>query len=248
MRVLITRPRENASEFAEALVASGAEPIFFPTIQIAPVKDPAPLDHALQRLARFEWLVFTSANAVEAACERLAILGVTPPSGMRIAAVGPKTVACLKAYGLAPHFVPEEFIAEAILPGLGDLRGKHVLLPLADIAHDTLPKAIEAVGGTAHVVTAYHTLPDEPNALGLAALHAGVDVITFTSGSTARNFAALVEHAGLDPFHLPGNPLIVCIGPKTAAAAREIGFQVDLVADEYTVDGLVRVLGRQVNR
>ena len=248
MRVLITRPREQAAAFAQALTGLGAEPIFFPTIHITPVKDSGLLDKALKNLSTYNWIIFTSTNAAEAVCSHLGILEVTLPAGLRVAAIGPKTAQTLTQHGLPVHFIPEEFTAEAILPGLGDLRGQHVLLPLADLAHDTLPNAIRAADGTAHVLTAYHTLPADPDPNGIAALRAGVDVITFTSGSTARNFVTLVQHAGLNPFALPGSPQIACIGPKTAAAAREIGFQVDVVAEEYTAEGLVLVLSRQVDK
>ena len=143
-----------------------------------------------------------------------------------------------------PNGVPADSVlqkvAEAILPGLGNLNDPRVLLPMADIAHDTLPNAIQKENGNAHVITAYHTLPAEPDPEGLSALADGVDLITFTSGSTARNFVELVKRAGLNPFHLKGDPEIACIGPKTSQTAQELGFTVDIVARTYTVDGLVQ--------
>jgi len=113
---------------------------------------------------------------------------------------------------------------------------------MADIAHDTLPNAIQNLDGIAHVITAYHTVPAKGDAEGLAALKEGVDFITFTSGSTVRNFYGLVQDAGLDPLKLPGNPQIVCIGPKTAKVARDLGLTVDIIADPHTTDGLVAAL------
>jgi uroporphyrinogen-III synthase len=92
------------------------------------------------------------------------------------------------------------------------------------------------------VITAYHTIPAYPDPNGIQALRSGVDIVTFTSGSTARNFITLVQNAGLDPFHLPGDPLISCIGPKTAMAVREAGFRVDVVAQDYTVEGLIAAI------
>lgn len=248
MRVLITRPREKADTFADGLLAAGMEPVFFPTIQISPVKDPTLLDNALERLDDFSWVIFTSANAVEAVWNRLEVLKRAFSPSVRIAAIGPKTAARLKTFGLTPNFVPDDFIAEAILSGLGDVRGQNMLLPLADLARDTLPNALTRAGAYPHIVTAYHTFPANPDPDGLAALKNGVDALTFTSGSTVRNFIALVQAAGLDPFALPGDPQIACIGPKTATAAREAGFHVDVVAEAYTVEGLVEVLGKQVNK
>lgn len=242
MRVVITRPRAQAGDFARALAALGAEAIFFPTIEISPVENPAPLDGALHRLGDFAWVIFTSANAVQAVWERLAARGVALPAGLRVAAVGPKTAAALAARGIVPDFVPDEYLAEAVLPGLGEVRGQCILLPLADMAPSALPRALAAAGSCPHRVTAYHTLPAQPDPDGIAALRAGVDVLTFTSGSTVRNFIALVRAAGLDPFNLPKHPQIACIGPKTANAAREAGFEVLLTAQDYTVEGLLSTL------
>jgi uroporphyrinogen-III synthase len=200
-------------------------------------------------LEYYDWLVLTSANAVDVVYGRMRALGVDSlPASLRIAAVGPKTAAKIKDKGIEPDFVPHEYISEAVTPGLGDLRGRWVLLPTADIARDTLPQAIQAADGIAHVITAYRTIPSIPDPAGLSALSSGVDMITFTSGSTARNFAILVQQAGLDPFNLPGRPRIACIGPKTAHAAREAGFIVDIVAPEYTVDGLVEAIRTQTGR
>jgi uroporphyrinogen-III synthase len=242
MRVVITRPRDQAGDLAEALEACGFTPIFFPTIRIAPATDPRPLDAALERLSGCDWVVFTSANAVEAVWERLDRLGLAFPAKVRVAAVGPKTAARLRESGVTADFVPDEYVSEAIVPGLGDLAGKRVFLPLGDLAGDAPARAVAAAGGIPDAVTAYRTLPAGADPDGLAALQAGVDAVTFTSGSAAANFSALIREAGLDPCRLPGDPLIACIGPKTAAAARSVGFQVDLVAEAYMLEGLVSAL------
>ena len=247
MRVVITRPRGQAEPFAALLREQGAEPVFFPTIEIAPARDPWPLDRALRGLASFDWVIFTSSNAVEAVWNRLDLSASAFPEGPKLAAIGPKTARSLAGRGHAPDFVPQEYISDAILPGLGELAGKRVFLPLADLAEGSLPEKIEAAGGRPVAVIAYHTLPAAPDPGGLAALRIGVDAVCFTSGSTARNFAYLAEKAELDPFRLPGQPLVACIGPKTAAAAEEIGFQVGLVAKTYTVDGLVAALMEYAN-
>jgi uroporphyrinogen III methyltransferase / synthase len=246
MRVLITRPRQDAIEFAEALQARDIQPFYLPTIDIQPLADTTALDRALSRLGCYQWLVLTSANAVDVVLGRLSAGGITQlPAGLKVAAVGPKTAARLSSGGIEPDYVPVEYLAEAILPGLGDLAGRWVLLPTADIAHDTLPRAIQAADGIAHVITAYRTLPAEPDPEGLAAIRDGLDWITFTSGSTARNFVGMLRREGLDPFHLPGEPGIACIGPKTAQVAQELGFQVDLIAETYTVEGLVQAIVSQ---
>ena len=248
-RILITRPRHQANTFAEALQVQGAQPVYLPTIQISPVEDTTCLDRALAHLDKYDWLVLTSANAVEVVCERLNAMEIKPDSPpLKVAAIGPKTAAALEACGVSPNFMPSEHISEAILPGLGDLHERWVLLPLADIAQNTLPNAIQDAGGISHVVIAYHTVPAMPDPEGLAEIQAGVDVITFTSGSTARNFVELTQNAGLDPFDLPGNPIIACIGPKTAQAAGEVGIMVDIVAEEYTTERLVEAIANHLSR
>ena len=247
MRVLITRPRKDASEFAQALEQIGAEAVYFPTISIHPVKDYSALDRAISHLHIYDWLIFTSVNAVEAVLNRLAWMGIERfPETLRIASIGPKTAARLREGGFSPHFMPQEFLAEAILPGLGDLNDRWVLLPLADIAERRLAEAIQSANGIAHIVTAYHTLPAEPDPAGMAAIRAGVDIITFSSGSTVRNFVSIVQKAGLDPFQLPGKPRIACIGPKTAQVAQRLGFSVEILANTYTTEGLVQAIAAQI--
>jgi uroporphyrinogen-III synthase len=185
----------------------------------------------------------TSVNGVEAVWERFAALELPAvPAGVRVAAIGPKTAEALLGRGVRPEFVPDEYVAEAILPGLGDLRGRWVLLPRADLARPALPQAIQAAGGVAHEIAAYRTLPAAPDPDGLQALSSGVDIITFTSSSTVRNFMALARAAGLDSLDLPGSPIFACIGPITTATAREEGLPVALTAGEYTTEGLIIAL------
>jgi uroporphyrinogen III methyltransferase/synthase len=245
MKVLITRSRSQSASFGAALQQAGFEPVYFPVILIRPVSDFGELDAALENLQGYAWLVFTSVNAVEVFFERIDLRagGYSCLNGnAKIAAIGPKTAEALLMRGIQACFMPDEFIGEAILSGLGDLRGKRVLLPRAEIARQALPEAILAAGGVAHEIVVYHTLPAEVDLAGLAALKAGVDWITFTSPSTVQNFVQLTRQHGLNPLELPGKPGIACIGPITGKAAQDEGFKVDVVADEYTTDGLVNAL------
>ena len=160
----------------------------------------------------------------------------------RAAAIGPKTATALVTRGVTPDFVPDEYVAEAILPGLGDLRGRWVLMPRAEIARKALPEAIVEAGGVAHEFAVYQTLQAEIDQDGLAALKSGVEAVTFTSPSTVENFVEVVRRAGLNPLRLPQNPKIVCIGPITQKAAEEVGFTDVFVAEEYTTEGIVKLL------
>jgi uroporphyrinogen III methyltransferase/synthase len=256
MKILITRPRNQADSFAEALSEAGFEPIFFPVIEIRPFEENVALDRAITKINCYDWIVFTSVNGVDAFFERFDFhrmdteragkstinLRKLGDSAMKVAAIGPKTAQSLEDRGVMPDFVPDEYIAEAILPGLGDLRGRWVLLPRAEIARKALPEAIVAAGGVAHEIAVYQTLPAESDPEGLAALKSGVDAVTFTSPSTVENFVEIVRRAGLNPLSLPKNPIIACIGPITQKAAQEAGFSDIVVAEEYTTEGIVMLL------
>lgn len=253
MKILITRPRAQADEFTEKLRNAGFEPILFPVIEIQPIENNVALERALEKLDCYEWVVFTSVNAVEVVFSPPSVSphflrkwGECPEGtrGVRVAAIGPKTAEALRKHGIEPYFVPEEYVAEAILPGLGDLKGKWVLLPRAEIARKALPEAIANAGGIAHEIAVYKTLPTDPDADGLSALRSGVDVVTLTSPSTVHNFVAICKQNGLDPLNLPKNPLFACIGPITEQAAREEGLTRVVVAGEYTTDGLIEAISK----
>ena len=237
-RILITRPRIQADSLADGLKAADFEPIYFPVIEIRPMEDNTQLDQTLMNLDKYEWIVFTSVNGVEVVFNRLSA-GTRLP---KVAAIGPKTADALRARGVVVDFVPEEYVAEAILPGLGDLKNKWVLLPRAEIARKALPEEIVKAGGIAHEIAVYKTLPAQPDAEGLVALRAGVDVITLTSPSTVQNFCAITKQNRLDPLNLPNNPLFACIGPITEQAAREEGLVNIMAAKEYTSEGLIQII------
>ena len=258
-RILITRPRAQADDFAANLRAAGFEPIFFPVIEIQPIENNVALERALSKIGCYDWLVFTSVNAVDVVFDVVARSETTKQSHLeagrllrretarsdstlKVAAIGPKTAEALKTRGITPDFVPADYVAESILPGLGDLRGKWVLLPRAEIARKALPEAIFEAGGIPHEISVYKTLPVEPSSEGLAALRSGVEIVTLTSPSTVHNFLAIARQHELDPLELPGNPLFACIGPITEQAAREEGLTNLVTAKEYTTEGLIEVI------
>lgn len=242
-RVLVTRPRHQAPDFVARLEAAGAQAIPFPVIQIGPAPDLPALDQALSELDRYEWLVLTSVNGVEAVWERLGVLGIQRlPARIQVAAIGPKTAEALHLRGVKPAFMPEEFVAEALLPGLMPLKGRRVLLTRADIARPALVEAIRQAGGEALEIAAYQTLPAEPGSEALAALRSGVDWVTFTSSSTVRGFKSVLHVEELDLNTLPGKPRFAYIGPITAATAREEGFPPGITAVHYTTQGLLEAM------
>jgi len=246
MKVLITRPRAQSESFGEALKAAGFESIYFPVIEIHPIENNTELDKAIKNIEKYNWVIFTSANAVPPTVSPhfLQKWGECPKGtrGARVAAVGPKTADALRKHNIEPDFIPDEYVAESILSGLGDLKNKWVLLPRAEIARKDLPEAIFKAGGIAHEIVVYQTLPAEVDMDGLNALKSGVDVVTFTSASTVENFVAVMRQNKLDPTNLPNNPLFACIGPITEQAAREERLVNRVVAKEYTTEGLIQII------
>ncbi len=258
-RVLVTRAREQASALSDLLREAGAEPVEFPVIRIQPPSDHSALDDALRRQSEvsiengklkienpYSWIVFTSANAVRAARERLTALGLDSRAfaGGRIAAIGPATADALAEMGLRADFVPSRFVAESVVEEWPDreMVGKRVLLPRAAEARELLPDALREMRAEVDVVTAYETVLDGSAADKVRArLRDGeIDAITFTSSSTAQNF---VESVGSEFARgLSGKVLVAAIGPITADTARDLGLPPDVMADEHTIPGLVQAL------
>jgi uroporphyrinogen-III synthase len=238
-RILVTRAQKQAATLCDALTAEGAQPIPFATIEISPLKDSARLDAALNALAdgQYVWVIFTSVNGVDACHERMVLSGIDPQvlAAARVAAIGPATAAALRNLGARVDFVPQEYIAERILDGLGDVAGARILLPRAEMARPALAEALTQAGASVDEVPVYHTLQPPPNPLGLAALRQGVDAITFTSSSTVRHFVSLAGNE-------VGAALIACIGPITAQTAQSLGLPVHSIARDYTIPGLVQAL------
>jgi len=263
-RILVTRPRAQAADLCDRLAALGAEPILFPTIEIAPMDDYSALDQAIAALDKYQWIIFTSVNGVAAFWDRVTVVGASLVPALKIASIGPATAQALEKRGVRATFIPEEYVAEAIVEGIGDVRGKCILLPRAEIAREALAEELGRRGAIVHEIAAYRTLPAAPDPQGLTELRRGVDAITFTSSSTVRNFVALLSGStkyidaanyrrmGHDGIPMPSlnRAIIACIGPITAQTAREVGLPVDVMArrEAYTTDGLVAALVEYFSR
>jgi len=160
-------------------------------------------------------------------------------SHCKVAAIGPATAQALAQRGVQASFIPDEYISDAIAAGLGELRGQRVLLARADIARKTLADALRRLGAIPNEVAVYHIRAVQPTPAAWAQLEHGVDVLTFTSAATVKNFTSLLESHTLPILR---QAVVACIGPVTASAAREAGWQVHVSASEYTLDGLVQSL------
>jgi uroporphyrinogen III methyltransferase/synthase len=241
-RIVVTRARAQASDFAAALEALGAETVQFPVIRIAPAEDPEPLRQAAARAGTFDWIVFTSANGVERFWYALAEqrCDARALGGVRVCAIGPATAAELERRGVTPDLVPDQFVAESAVRALLDasrVRGERILIPRAAVARPVLPDALRQAGAEVVEVAAYTTVQDGSGAEQVRAMLARgeVDAVTFTASSTVTSFVELV---GADV----GRAKVASIGPVTSATARELGLAVDVEAAEYTTPGLVQAL------
>lgn len=229
-RIVVTRP--ESKPLAEALERLGADVSIVPLIEIRPVEDPRALDAAVEDLSSYDWVVFTSISGVAAVGERLSGIGAV----CRVAAVGPVTADAVRALGVEPSFVAQR-ASEDIAAGLAPLEGVRVLLPQADIADPRLADELRESGAAVDTVVAYRTVEVEPSLWGVLPLRIA-DAIVLASGSAVRSLASIA--GSLEG--LGESTLLVCIGPKTAAAAREVGLPVGLVADETTADGIIRAI------
>ncbi len=240
-RVLVTRAKGQNKKFSQELIAVNAIPIEFPTIEIVPPDDPTELDKAIANLPSYHWLILTSTNGVTYFWQRLTALGqgIANLQHLKLAAIGPATATALENHGLTVQLMPAEYVAESLLKTMGEVSGQRILLPVADIARTTLAEGLQAKGALVDQVTAYQTKP-VTNPTNLATLLPAIDILTFTSSSTVRNFVNLL-HAD-NPAVTIGHAMVACIGPITAQTAQEVGLPVHLVAEDYTIDGLTKAL------
>jgi uroporphyrinogen III methyltransferase / synthase len=248
-RIVVTRPREQAGELVEALEQLGANVIEAPTVRIVPPNDYEALDEACTGVGSYDWVIFTSANGVDYFFQRLHLspLDARALAGVRLCAIGPGTADRLARHGLKVDLMPAEYRAEAVVEALratGDLSGKRFLLPRADIAREVLAEELKKSGADVTEVTAYRSVPvdtdeNEPDIYRML-LDKTVDVMTFTSASTVRNF---VRRYGQEAVaDLLSSVAIASIGPVTAEAAQQSGIHTSIMPEEYTIPGLVRAI------
>jgi uroporphyrinogen III methyltransferase/synthase len=237
VRALVTRTREQAGELAAVLRELGADVVEAPAIRVEPPRSWHKVDAAIDavRGGAYEWVVLTSVNGVGFLFERIATLGCDARvfGKTKIAAVGAGTAAALAARGIVADLVPSTFTTEAV--GRAFPRGSgRVLLARADVVEPGLDEALRAKGWAEDRVVLYR-LRDERRldpAVRRAVLAGDIRLLTFASGGTVRAFVRLL---GSTP---PSTSKVVCIGPVTARAAREVGMRVAAVAKEHTIEGL----------
>jgi len=260
-RILVGRARHQAGSLSTSLRSLGASVIEIPFIEIRKPQSFVPLDHALNNLKTYDWLILTSVNGVEALWQRLRKLRIprTRLKHIQIAAIGPATKRAIVKHGLKVKMMPEEYVAESVVKGLYDkVNGKRVLLVRAKVARDVIPESLRAAGAEVDVVEAYETVVPEKSKMRLRALFKNQQrrphIVTFTSSSTVRNFADLLGTTKSPPPAKTAQPKnaaktaalksvqFASIGPVTSATLRELELPVSIEAREFTMGGLIRAI------
>jgi len=244
--IVVTRSREQASDLVKRLSDLGAECLECPTITVVPPDDLKPLDMAIENLSSYDWLMFTSVNGVNFFFNRLFEKNkdVRALNHVRTAVIGPATAKRLFDFGFQSDIVPESYKAESVVEAFAkeDIIGKKILLPRAKEARQVLPLELTKMGAVVDDVAAYcnHAVKDDADIVLKRLENHTIDMITFTSSSTVKNFHALLPSEGLST--LIQGVTIACIGPITADTARKLGFDVHIVAESYTIPELCETI------
>jgi uroporphyrinogen III methyltransferase/synthase len=251
-RMVVTRARSQASDLTKMLEELGASCMEAPTIKISEPDDYGPMDRAIENLPSYDWIVFTSVNGVERFFERLFSknLDARKLGSAKTACIGPATERKLKEYGVLADVLPKSYVAESVVEAfMGmDMKGRRVLIPRAMEARTLLPEELCKMGADVDEVTAYKTVEETDQAAAITErLREGdIDLVTFTSSSTVKNFMALLpEGEGVD---LIKNVTVACIGPVTAETAENLGLTVGISAETYTIPGLVDAIVRHYEK
>jgi len=245
-KIVVTRAREQASDLTRFLSDLGAECLECPTIEIKPPDDLKPIDMAIKNLSSYDWLIFTSVNGVKFFFERLFAKGmdVRALHNLQTASIGPATAKKLLAFGLDSDIIPETYRAESIVEAFDkkEISGKKILLPRAKEARPILPIELREMGAVVDEVTVYCTkkVPDSANLLLKNLQEKKIDLITFTSSSTVKNFHELLPSENIKT--LMAGVTVASIGPITAETAKKLGFEVHIVAKSFTIKGLCEAI------
>jgi uroporphyrinogen-III synthase len=249
-RILTTRASKQSGGLAAPLREMGAEVIEIPTIEIKPPSSYKALDAALKNIAKYNWLILTSVNGVEALFSRLKKLRIAPEklAHLQVAAIGPATQREIENGGLKVAVTPDRYVAEAVVEALtGKTEGKRVLLVRAKVARDVLPIELRKSGAKVDVAEAYETHVPKGSKAKLNRLFSNdtsrPDIVTFTSSSTATNFLSLLEK---DHWHGLREIWLASIGPVTSDTLRQAGFKPNIEALEYTMEGLALAIAKHV--
>ena len=251
--IIVTRSRDQASVFSDQLIELGANVLEYPTINITDPDDFGPLDRELENLGSTDWLIFTSVNGVDAFFNRIFELGrdVRDLTGVKICSIGPSTTERIKGFHVSIDCQPPKYVAESVVEALKkveEIKGKRFLMPRTDIARSYIPQELEKLGAEVSDIVAYKTvLATDGDNIVLDKLKDGeVDIVTFTSASTVKNFVKIIGEDNLSSFK--DNVQFASIGPITNESAEEMNIEISIKAEEYTIPGLVQAIVEKVNQ
>ena len=251
--IIVTRSRDQASVFSDQLIELGANVLEYPTINITDPDDFGPLDRELENLGSTDWLIFTSVNGVDAFFNRIFELGrdVRDLTGVKICSIGPSTTERIKGFHVSIDCQPPKYVAESVVEALKkveEIKGKRFLMPRTDIARSYIPQELEKLGAEVSDIVAYKTvLATDGDNIVLDKLKDGeVDIVTFTSASTVKNFVKIIGEDNLSSFK--NNVQFASIGPITNESAKEMDIEISIKAEEYTIPGLVQAIVEKVRQ
>jgi uroporphyrinogen III methyltransferase/synthase len=242
-RIIVTRSREQASNLVKNLTDLGADVIEFPSIKIIPVDRNSSIDFAIKKIDQYNWVIFTSVNGVRSFFNYIYNSGFDARifKGTKIAAIGTATSSEMRSYGILPDLVPEKFTVEDLGKALHDtdeIKDRRFLLLRADIAPENFAVYLRENGALeVNDLTVYRTVPETPDLYERFSddMLRKVDLVTFTSSSTVKNFAAILKDSGIKSF---AGIKAAAIGPVTAKTALELGFDLKITSSTHTIDGL----------
>ena len=250
-RILVTRAAHQAGDLSRLLRSRWAEPLELPLIELRPCGHKSAVESALRKLFAYDWVIFSSANAVEFTFRRIGEMGLDARvfGAARVCAVGPRTAEALAGRGIRADVVPKEYVAESLVEALSAverLQGTSVLIPRAREAREVIPEELGRRGARVEVLELYENVrPETYPPQALEALREGrLDMVTLASSSAAKGFEALCREQGISPGRLP----CAVIGPATRQTAESLGLRVAVVPEEYTVERMVEAMEKYFER
>lgn len=235
-RILVTRAADQSERLEELLRELGAEPVAVPLIKFRRIVDENEAASKLEQLQEFDWILFTSSNAIRYFFELLGSRSI--PEFIKLACVGSKTASKLREFGYEPHFVPSKFSSRQLALEIDLKKGEKILYPSPKEISSDLDSSLESAGATVTRWPIYETLQVDIRREDLESTYADIDAVTFASPSVISSYCKQIPEYQTTL----KNTVTACIGPMTSRRADEMGVRVDVIPEEYTVEGMVEAL------
>lgn len=246
-KILVTRPTKQAKQLVSLLLEEGAEVIEQPVISFAPPSNPAPLADSLKKLNSYQWIIFTSVNGVIFFWEAMQDHGISTSSfpSIKFAAIGPATKNAIEEHGQVVDLTPSgRYQAEGLLDVFPTVSGQRILIPRAEEARQVIVDELRSRGAIVDDVAVYKTVKTTSIDTRVIELirNNGINIITFTSGSTVKEFIAIIKGSGLEFNEIFERSIVACIGPVTALEAKKAGITVNIISSSATISDFVKTI------